>query len=84
MSFLTNPEVVEITDYSCKTTEPHVIKTYKREVHFDDYSGNSSENDFPHIEVILKRDNVSYVYTEFESPSSSLSGGSSTHAKITS
>ena len=71
MSFSTNPEIIEVTDCPCKTIEPHTIKSYKKKIHFDDDGNNFSDNDLPHIETILKKDNVADVCTEFESSSSS-------------
>ena len=70
MYFSTNPEKIEVTDPLCKTIEPHTKKEYKREIAFDGGSDNSSDNDLPHIENILKKGNVPDVCTEFESSSS--------------
>ena len=58
MSFSANPKIIQVKDCPCKTIDPHKIKAYKREIDFDDDSGNSSYNDLPHIETILKKDNV--------------------------
>ena len=61
MSFSANPKIIQVTDSPCKTIDPHKKKAYKREIDFDDDSGNSSYNDLPHIETILKKDNVADV-----------------------
>ena len=61
ISFSTIPEITEVTDSPCKTIDPHKMKAYKREIDFDDDSGNSSDNDLPHIETILKKGNIADV-----------------------
>ena len=58
MSFSTNPEIIQVADSPCRTIDPHKMKACKREIDFDDDSGNSSYNDLPNIETILKKDNV--------------------------